>query len=584
MKANRLPFAALASALSLPLVALIIHPSVELGLNDDWSYARSAQVLAQTGQVVYNGWSTAMLGWHLLLGAIFIKVFGFSFLTLRAATLLVATLTAFLFHRILVRCGINEKNSTIGTLTLVLSPLFLPLTFSFMTDIGGLFVILLCLYGCLRALTAPSTRTAFAWLCFACLSNAIGGSVRQIAWLGVLVVVPSTLWLLRNRHRHLVLPGATLIFSSVVSIYLSLRWFSHQPFTVPERLIPGPITLQPLVHLIGSLLHTVLEFPFFLLPVLLLFVPAVPKTRRTLQLLLPVLMFALAFAILQYHRHKLFGWLFPYLGNYVTIYGLMGATPIKGVRPIVLSKGLRLGLTVVSLLAVLALFIFVFTAGPRESTLRRSAEEPAILSWRDLRMLLLPFAAAYVALLMPRGAFGAIFDRYLLALIAVALIPLLRLYQERVWPLAGLRQRALVLSLPGLFIYSVLGIAGTHDLFALFRAQASAIDALLAAGVSPSRIDAGFEFNGWTQIMKTGFVAEPRLNAPPSAVVVLPPEKPCKPMMGFLFPSQTPEYALSYQPRLCEGDAGFPPVPYDTWIPHQSSFVYIIRERILPSD
>jgi hypothetical protein len=87
-----------------------------------------------------------MLGWQLLLGAIFIKLFGFSFFVLRAVTVLIATLTAFLFHRILVRCGINECNSSIGTLTLTLSPLFLPLTFSFMTDIGGFFVIILCQY------------------------------------------------------------------------------------------------------------------------------------------------------------------------------------------------------------------------------------------------------------------------------------------------------------------------------------------------------------------------------------------------------------------------------------------------------
>jgi hypothetical protein len=87
----------------------------------DWSYIRSAQVLAQTGHIVYNGWAAPMLGWQLLLGAVFIKLFGFSFLVLRTVTVLIATLTAFLFHRILVRCGVNEYNSSIGTLTLALS-------------------------------------------------------------------------------------------------------------------------------------------------------------------------------------------------------------------------------------------------------------------------------------------------------------------------------------------------------------------------------------------------------------------------------------------------------------------------------
>ena len=35
------------------------------------------------------------------------------------------------------------------------------------------------------------------WLCIAVLVNVAGGTVRQIAWLGALVMVPSTAWLLR---------------------------------------------------------------------------------------------------------------------------------------------------------------------------------------------------------------------------------------------------------------------------------------------------------------------------------------------------------------------------------------------------
>jgi hypothetical protein len=36
----------------------------------------------------------------------------------------VAIATTFLTHRVVVHCGINERNATIGTLTMALSPLF----------------------------------------------------------------------------------------------------------------------------------------------------------------------------------------------------------------------------------------------------------------------------------------------------------------------------------------------------------------------------------------------------------------------------------------------------------------------------
>jgi hypothetical protein len=587
-KANRLPLAAIACALSLPLIALIVHPSVELGINDDWSYIRSAQVLAQTGHIVYNGWAAPMLGWQLFLGAAFIKVFGFSFLVLRAVTILIATLTAFLFHRILVRCGVNEFNSSIGTLTLTLSPLFLPLTFSFMTDIGGLLVILLCLYGCLRALTAHSVRAILTWLCLASLSNVIGGTIRQIAWLGVLVMVPSTFWLLRRRHPRLVLAGISLLFASVGLIYMSLRWFAQQRFNVQAGLILGPISRQAIIHLAVNLFRVVLELPFFLLPVLLLFVPALRNTRRALQLVSVVASFAfLIFFVLQHQSPQLSKYcLFPYLGNYVTVYGLMGATTIEGVRPIVLTTLVRILLTAVSLLAALVFFIFVVSPGSwRESTpasrVELSGTEPAIISCRAISFLLIPFTVAYVALLIPRAAFASIFDRYLLVLIAISVIPILRLYQHQVWPLARLRKRAVVLSLPVLFIFAAAAIAGTHDLFSLFRAQAAAINKLLASGVPPTLVDGGFEFNGWTQIVQTGFVGDPR---PLSGAVVRYPAIPCEPRMGFLFPSLTPRYALSFQPGLCQGSADFPPVPYDTWLPRRRSFVYTIKVRVPSSD
>ena len=92
---------------------------------DDWSYVRSVRVLAQTGHIVYNGWATAILGWQLFLGALFVKLFGPSFTAIRASTLFISLLTAFLTHRVLVRAGANSRNATVGTLALVLGPLFL---------------------------------------------------------------------------------------------------------------------------------------------------------------------------------------------------------------------------------------------------------------------------------------------------------------------------------------------------------------------------------------------------------------------------------------------------------------------------
>src|SRR6202042_1690012 len=158
---------ALWCAIALALCLLASRPRLEMGFGDDFSYIWTARTMAGTGHLVYNGWATAMLGWQIYLGALFIKLFGFSFTAVRASVLVVGMATAALLQRLFVRLGVNEWNSTLATLTLTVSPLFLPLTFSFMTDVPGFFAILVCLYGCIRAIQASSDRAAIQWLIFA---------------------------------------------------------------------------------------------------------------------------------------------------------------------------------------------------------------------------------------------------------------------------------------------------------------------------------------------------------------------------------------------------------------------------------
>ena len=118
------------------------------------------------------------------------------------------------------------------------------MSFTFMTDIFGLFAIVICLYGCLRALQASTSRAAIVWLFFAVAANALFGTSRQIAWLGILVMVPSTLWLLRAQRRVLI-GGAAATLAGCVFIFACLQWLKQQPYMVPEHLLPRTF---PLVH------------------------------------------------------------------------------------------------------------------------------------------------------------------------------------------------------------------------------------------------------------------------------------------------------------------------------------------------
>jgi 4-amino-4-deoxy-L-arabinose transferase-like glycosyltransferase len=248
---HKLRIPAFFCALAVPFCLLLSHPFADMGMIDDAPYILVVKRLAETGHVVYNGWETAIFGWQFYLGAAFVKLFGYSFTTVRLSTVLLAMVIAFLLQRIMVRAGISERNACAGTLALVVSPLFLMISVTFMSDLPGLFAIVICLYGCLRALQATSERAAIFWMAFAVASNVICGSSRQIAWLGVLVMAPCTLWLLRKYRAVLVAGGAFTVAGWAALIMatgqaadsslsgLSVSAASHRP-PVSSRAPQGP--------------------------------------------------------------------------------------------------------------------------------------------------------------------------------------------------------------------------------------------------------------------------------------------------------------------------------------------------------
>ncbi len=210
---------------------LITWPVADLGINDDWSYIRSAQVFAHTHHFVYNGWSTAMLGWQIVLGAISVWIFGPSFTAVRLSMLVVAIATALLYHAALRNFGLNRAHAIFGTLTFVLSPLFLSLSDTFMSDVPGFFSILLCLYLCQRAVASERDLQAALWLAAAGITNVISGTARQTGWLGVLVMVPFCGWMMRR--RRFVFPTTILTWIlGVISIKLLMAWFTRQPYSI----------------------------------------------------------------------------------------------------------------------------------------------------------------------------------------------------------------------------------------------------------------------------------------------------------------------------------------------------------------
>ena len=561
-------------AFALPFCALIVRPWVQLGIIDDWSYIRSAQVLANTGKITYFGWASAMLGWQLYLGALCIKLFGFSFSAPRIATLLVAIATAVLIQRIYVRAGLREWTSTALTLAFLGSPVFLAVTFSFMSDVYGLFVLIACAYCCVRALQTARQNTAAFWVATAAISAGIGGSARQIAWIGVLVMVPCALWLLRHNRRALLFGGLSTV-AGVAMIPAFLSWFNKQPYSLPESVIPETaLSLHAtLLHLLPRFVLSIgFELSFLISPLLCLLLPAVFRNRRALLVGALVAAYWLIRIFVLHRDHSFFLWEFPYMFNSLWFQGWEMFPAYLGSPAYILTDRIRLCLTALVFTTELVFVGLIATPTRREHT-RLTTTTSAYLSTHQLLLLFGPCTLAYLILLFPRFIAAGLLDRYMLFPEFILLGVTTLLYQSKIRP-----------SLPsflwlGILGYIALNSMGLHDTFNLFRAQTTLLERLQDAGIPRTQLDGGAQFNGWTEILTTGHLNEPHIRVPAGLykpVPVVSSHDSCHTRYLELTPSVHAHFVVSFDQHACGGRSAFEE-SYTSWLGPRSQTLYAVN-------
>ncbi len=566
--ARRLRLPAIFCALAVLLCALISRPYAGMGVSDDGTYILMAQHLAATGHIAYNGWATAMLGWQLYLGAAFIKLFGFGFTTVRMSTLLVAIVTAWLLQRTMVLAGVNERNATLGTLALVLSPQYLMLSVTYMSDIFGLFAVVACLYACLRALQSRIDGAAVAWLCLAVVTNALCGTARQIAWLGTLVMVPSALFLLRLRRRVLA-AGLAATVAGAAFIFACMQWFQRQPYSVPEHLA---VHAGREFEILSSFFHAFLTVPLLLLPIVVPFVPELRRNiRRSINAAFATSLGCILILLVLHRMHApARPVLEPYLQDWLIPYGF-GDTDLQGRVPIFLGLSTRLVLTVASLGGMLGIIESIFH--PRQARLEPNL--PRTLPWEHLCVLLAPFTVAYTLILIPRASSAhGIYGRYLLEPAAVALPWVVRHYQDRIrvrLPTAALFLAAIVA------IYSVVIV---HDRFAFYRARVVLAAEIRADGVPDTSVEYGWEYDFLTELRHASHINEPLIVTPADAYSrrAPAPSGACPKSWELdMVPHVHPLYGISFDPNACYGPAPFAPVHYSRWPYPSPGTLYVVR-------
>ena len=561
---------ALTCTLLLAACILLAHPVANEGYLDDFSYAATSLAFARTGHVVYNGWAPATMGWMIPWGALLIKLFGFSFFVLRMSILPFALGSVFLFHRILERFGVASRNANIGTLTLALSPIFLPVAVSFLTDVPALFVLLLCVYMCQRAIGTTTERAAVLWLVSAAMLNVVGGTVRQAAWLGALAMVPSTGLYLRKR-RGVLFASLMSAAASLVLVLALMHWFYSRPqyFVDPTKNIVHHHSIRTLAEEMLKLFLLVLLLS---LPMLAAWWPTLRDIPRAS--LLPMSAISALIALLlgdTARRGRLGIWGAPWLPCTLSTFSIFGPPNIDQLFGSSVRIPIWFGIVLTVLTALAALLVAEQLYNRKVPHLSLTIATSSGLE--SLLWIFGPFSVIYLLLLASRAENPGLSDRYALCLLPFAIALLLLLYQRSIGHAVPL------VTVVVLAVFAVDAVGGTHDYYADQRAGDSAIRTLVAAGVPEITISQSENRDAWLQVSIAGHmhwsgpIDLDRGPNPPLPRRI--PAVPCSSYIEPVAPVVQPEYYVVFSPSPCLQPSRYSPISYTAWLPpfHRNEYI-----------
>jgi len=543
------------------LVVLAIDPAGDFPLNDDWSYGLAVKYLVVDGHLRFTDWLSLPLITQVLWGALFTLPLGFSFTALRFSTLVLGSLGVLATYATARTAGLKPTASAIIAGLILINPLFVSLSCTFMTDVPsfalGMMALALLAYG------IKHDRARAFWVGWVMVL--LASLIRQPMLAIAMALVPALAlkeglnlrWFVRA-----VLPAALVIFTVVVAYPIMIQATISLPLLYNARTASSIDLLGSLLHgrlgalkpLVQSASFGLMTVGLWMLPLLVLDLPrwtGASTVRGGVAILAAGACGALALTVLLAKT----GHLMP-LGSNGSILIDFG-TGIRSLKGAIAPAPRWFWWTVTAISAFGSFWILLTLArfvGHAAGQVRRG-------EWRALWPTILLLGTAALLYAPASLNYGAWFDRYTIPVMALLGIGFLRL------PAAGpagawvRRSRparvaaALVLSLA----YVGFAVASTHDYLDWNRQRWIAGLDLVAEGVSLPELDGGFEFNNFL----TQYREPTRAASKDDAVLVqMKPD----PQFSLAF-SDLPRYA-----RVRE-------LPVRSWLPLSPKFVLVLERQ-----
>ena len=448
------------------MLAAWLVPVVLLGfphafpMFDDWVYAWSAFRLAGEGVVDLPEWTSALPLAQVVWGALFVELFGASQAVLRAATLVAALIGNLCWYRALRLLGLGSEASAWAVALVVLNPAYFVLSATYMTDVP---FVATCQVAVLAGV-AWTRRPTWSRMVLATLAALAAAMVRQP---GAALLVGLVLAAVRLRTGQVVVPVTAAAAVLVVQSGFGSAFGRGLPMTARMADVAAAFAVSPAFYLEGS--AVALAF------LGLCAAPAAVAAGRFDGRLLLAVVALLGGAWLLWGEPTL---------RTGTVWG---ACELGGARSLLaglpercawgpIARAAAAAASALGWAALAPACVSTFRLGPAATGHVRAA-----------RVFL---TASVCTLSLGMVALWLFADRYWL--VPALLVPAVVLTTGIARPRAGMAV---------LGLYAVVAIAGTRDVFHFYADVNFAADRLVAGGIAPEQIDAGYAVNGWRRYL-----------------------------------------------------------------------------------
>jgi 4-amino-4-deoxy-L-arabinose transferase-like glycosyltransferase len=464
---------ALLIAAILAVYFVVVPPAADAPLNDDWAYAQSVQHLLDTGELHVSDWAAPSLLPQIYGGALFARLAGgFSFIALRWSTLFCAVIACLALYDLLRQLGVGHAEGALGAILLLVNPIFINLTYTFMSDVFFLALMLLSLTCYARGFQ----RRSNGWLLVGGVCAALAYLERQIGLL--LPMGVGLAWLLWERRWAwrpiLLIGGAPILVAIGHQAWLETVGQPWAATLVVDSTLSFITMPDAGITILARGLWVATYLGFFTLPALVAWLVSRRSLRGTRQQAIVfaawLIAIGLPFAVLIVTNRSGF----PQLAGIINRAGL-GAITLPGAKAV---PDLAGWFWAISLIAPFA--------GAAQATLWTHG----VIHWRQER---LPFSVAViltgVGMLLASIIFGIFFDRYLLVLVPCAAYLVLR--RTKLSRAGWLAAAAVSVAL---MAYIIIGMS---DYVGWTTASWNAAEELVTQAIAPENIDGGIEWVGW---------------------------------------------------------------------------------------